>query len=151
MTPLWGMLLYLLAGAAWVAAGDWLLARWLHDSGQLLWWQAAKGWLFVLASGLLVWWLLVRMRSAGQLRSALSHELAQVARHAPAGIARVDPHSLAILWANEQLCSWLELPAQEVCGRDFRDLLPPVDEPQTSQQLQQLLDGQVQHYQSERL
>ncbi len=149
MTPLWGMLLYLAAGAAWVAAGDWLLDRWLHGSEHMRWWQSFKGWLFVLASSLLAGWLLARMRRAEQLRSALSHELAQVAHHAPAGIARVDPHSLATLWANDRLCGWLGLSLEALRGQPLRDLVQPADLAQARRQLQALLTGRIQHYQCE--
>ena len=151
MTPLWGMFLYLTVGTVWVVVGDALLDHWAAGSPHLARWQLAKGWLFVLLTGLLAWWLLVRMRRAEQLRSALSHELAQVVRHAPAGIARVDPHSLQILWANERLCTWLELPLHALRGRRFSDLVVPPDGIPSAQQLEELLAGRIERYQGERV
>ena len=70
IAPWWGMALYLVAGATWVAVGDALLAYWVESPEQLARWQTAKGWLYVAFTGLLAWWLLARMRSAEQARSA---------------------------------------------------------------------------------
>jgi len=150
MTPARGLALYLLAGAAWVFVGDALMAQWLYGAGHTPSpWHMVKGLVFVLLSGLLCWWLLTRMRSAEQQRGALARELAHVVRHAPAGIARVDPHSLVVLWANDRLAGWLELPALALPGRDLRELAPAVDEARAAQLLQALLAGGASHYQGE--
>jgi len=149
MTPFRGLLLYLAAGAAWVGAGELLLAR-LADPEQIQRWQTIKGGLFVLLSGIFAWWLLTRMRRAEQLRGALARELAQLAQAAPAGMARVDPDSLRILWANERLCSWLGLSPQEVLQRRFRELVVPVDASQAAHQMDDLKAGRIAHFQGER-
>ena len=59
------MALYWVLGAAWVAAGDALLAYCVTEPQQLAYWQTLKGWLYVLLTGALAWWLLARM-SQGQ-------------------------------------------------------------------------------------
>ena len=150
MTPVLGMLLYLVAGAIWVVVGDWLLERWLQGSAYLNHWRTCKDWLFVLLTALLARWLLARMRRAEQLRWALSHELAQIVRHAPVGIARVEPHTLTVLWANDRLCHWLAAPLHGLVGQHFRELAIPVDGPLATHQLEDLLQGRIERYQGER-
>jgi len=151
MTPAWGLAIYLGVGAAWVVLGDLAIEHWLQGSTQLSHWHALKGWLFVLLSGLFAWWLLLRMRRAERLRGALALEMAQIARHAPAGIARVDARSLRLLWANERLCQWLALDAREAQGRPFHELIVAPDGPFAAGQLESLLAGRIDHYQGERL
>ena len=68
MEPWWGMLLYLAVGAVWVALGDALLAALITDPLWLARGQTIKGWLYVLLTGVLAWWLLRRMRTAEAAR-----------------------------------------------------------------------------------
>ncbi|MBS0294152.1 MAG: EAL domain-containing protein [Proteobacteria bacterium] len=70
MAPWWGMALYLLVGATWVALGDALLLLWVRDPDLLARWQTYKGWLYVALTGMLAWWLLSRMRHAERVRGA---------------------------------------------------------------------------------
>ncbi len=151
IAPWWGMALYLLAGAVWVAVGDGLLAHWVQDPHLLARWQTFKGWLYVAFTGVLAWWLLTRMRSAERARSALAQERVQIERHAPVGIARVEPAGMRFLSANERLCAWLELPPQAIVQRHFDELVAPDDRASAQRQLQQLLSGQAGHFQGERL
>ncbi|AVP56262.1 sensor domain-containing protein [Pulveribacter suum] len=145
ITPLWGLILYLALGAGWVVAGDWLLGQ-----ARLPHWHALKGWLFVLVSGLLAWWLMARVRRAERHRGAMARQLAQIARDAPAGMARVDPFTLRTLWANERLCDWLGLPLAQVCQHRFCDLVVPLEAGQPTPPLEDLLAGRIAHYQVER-
>ena len=87
--PWWGMLLYLVVGIVWVFAGDILLAHFVTDPQQLTRFQTWKGWGYVLLTSAMAWWLLQRVRRAESRRSAMAQELSQIARHVPAGIARV--------------------------------------------------------------
>ncbi|WP_404301424.1 EAL domain-containing protein [Alicycliphilus denitrificans] len=151
MSPWWGMALYLVVGAVWVAAGDRLLDLLVADPLRLARWQTAKGWLYVLLTGVLAWWLLLRMRAAERARGALAQELSQIARHAPAGIARVEPASMRFMWANERLCGWLGLPLAAVQHSGFGELVPPDSRARAGQQLQRLLAGRIDHYQVEGL
>ena len=151
MAPWWGMLLYLAVGAVWVALGDALLAALITDPLWLARGQTIKGWLYVLLTGVLAWWLLRRMRTAEAARWALSQELAQIASHAPAGIARVELGTLRILWANERLCQWLAMSPEAVLQANFREWVVPDDQARAQQQLEQLLDGRINYYQGERL
>ena len=65
------MALYWVLGAAWVAAGDALLAYCVTEPQQLAYWQTLKGWLYVLLTGALAWWLLARMsRGQGEIGAA---------------------------------------------------------------------------------
>ena len=88
------MALYWVLGAAWVAAGDLLLAYCVTEPQQLAYWQTLKGWLYVLLTGALAWWLLARM-SRGQ------REI---------GAARAD------LLHSEACCAWRWKAAAAACG-----------------------------------
>ncbi|HQQ69815.1 MAG TPA: PAS domain S-box protein, partial [Alicycliphilus sp.] len=145
------MAIYLALGVAWVAAGDVLLAYFVADPGQLARWQTLKGWLYVLVTGLLAWWLLARVRGVEDTQRTLAQELSKIARHAPAGIARVDPVDQRFFWANARLCDWLGLPLEAVRHGFFSDLVPAGDRPWAERQLKRLLAGEIEHFQSERL
>ena len=151
ISPGWGMALYWILGAAWVLAGDELLAAWVTDAQQLARWQTFKGWLYVLLTGLLAWWLLARVRAVEQRHLGLEQELSKIARHAPAGMARVDCASGRFLWANQRLCDWLGLPLPAVRHGSFSALVPAGNADLDAQQLERLLAGQIDHFQSERL
>ena len=65
------MAIYLALGVAWVALGDALLTYFVTDPQQLARWQTLKGWLYVLLTGALAWWLLARVsQGQGEVGSA---------------------------------------------------------------------------------
>ncbi len=151
MRPWWGMVLYLVVGAVWVAAGDGLLGLLVADARQIERWQTAKGWLYVLLTGVLAWWLLSRMRAAERARAALAQERRQIAHFAPVGVAHVEPGSRRFVDANERLCGWLGLPLAALQHSRFGDLVRPDDHSRAEQQLKRLLAGEIDHYQVEGL
>ena len=150
--PWQAVALYLLLGAVWVLGGDALLEHGLAPDGpgrSLAF--TLKDWSYVLLTAALAGWLLARAVRSEQQRSALAQEMAHVAEHAPAGMARVDPVSLRIWWVNARLAHWLGLAPEEALGRHFREWIMPGDPAWAQDQLQQLLDGRINYYQSERL
>jgi hypothetical protein len=62
---------YILAATLWIAFSDRLLAQLVQDAGQLSRWQTLKGWLFVVATGGLLFAYLQRSlrRQPRRLRS----------------------------------------------------------------------------------
>ncbi|BEP94888.1 EAL domain-containing protein [Acidovorax sp. sif1233] len=149
LAPWRGMLLYLVLGVAWVFAGDALLARWVTDPAQLTHWQTWKGWGYVLATSVLAWCMLRRMRYAEKVRWAMARELAQVVRHAPAGFARVAPDG-RFLWANERLCELLGVSLAQVRHLNFHDVMQSPDPEGATAQLVRLLAGEIDHCVDER-
>ncbi|MCA9968817.1 MAG: PAS domain S-box protein [Anaerolineales bacterium] len=55
-------LVYAAFGLVWILVTDWLLFAWVRDPARLVQWQMAKGWLFVLASTLIIFTLLLQAR-----------------------------------------------------------------------------------------
>jgi len=142
------MLLYLVVGVAWVFAGDALLAHWVTDAQTLTRFQTWKGWGYVLFTSLLAWWLLRRMRRAEAVRLSVASELAQIVRHAPAGVARVAADG-RFLWANHRLCDLMGVRLNQVGEYNFRDVMVAQDREHAAGQLDRLLAGEVDHCVSE--
>jgi len=60
LTPLIIVLIYFTAGVLWIALSDWLLGATVTDPILLNFLQSVKGWIYVLATGLLLYWLITR-------------------------------------------------------------------------------------------
>ncbi|WP_226446664.1 putative bifunctional diguanylate cyclase/phosphodiesterase [Acidovorax radicis] len=149
LRPWRGMLLYLALGVAWVFAGDALLAHWVTDPQLLTRFQTWKGWGYVGLTSALAWWLLRRVNRAEEVRMAMAHELAQIVRHAPAGIARVALDG-QLLWANQRLCDMLGASMQQMLTLNFRQVAIAHDDAWVAGQLDQLIAGEVDHFAGER-
>jgi len=149
LVPWRGMLLYLVLGVAWVFAGDMLLAHWVTDPDLLTRFQTWKGWGYVLLTSGLAWWLLRRMRRAEKVRMAMAHELTQIVRHAPAGIARVAPDG-RFLWANHRLINMLGGTLAQVLTLNFREVMIAQDRDWAARQFERLMAGEIDHYVGER-
>lgn len=148
--PPWrGMLLYVVVGVAWVFAGDALLAHWVSDPAVLTRLQTWKGWAYVGVTSILAWWLLRRAARADAVRMALAHELSQIARHAPAGIARVALDG-RMLWANQRLCDMLGASMVQLLALNFRELAMAHDDIGVTEQLDDLIAGNIDHFAGER-
>lgn len=123
-----GALLYVLAGAVWIAFSDMLLHASVHDPGLLTRLQIGKGWLFVLATGALLFAVLYRMfrRDASRVRQLIQkhadlHALGQfresVIDNASIWINVLDASARVTLWnkAAEHISGY---PRDHVLGRD---------------------------------
>ena len=147
--PLFGMLLYLVMGVCWVSAGDALLAHWVTDPRYVVRIQTWKGWAYVLLTSALAGWLLQRVRRAEEERTSVGEELQQISRYVPAGIARAAMDG-RFLWANSRLCETLGAPLAHIQALNFREVLVVADRDWATRQLELLLDGEIDHYVSER-
>lgn len=70
---------YVLIGAAWIWFSGHLLGYLVHDPRRIILYQIVKGWLFVLGTGLLLYWMIgrtVRRLSDANQRLLDSHEQA---------------------------------------------------------------------------
>src|SRR5690349_6630075 len=52
--------LYVTLASLWIWLSDHALALVVHNRSQMIWAQSAKGWLFVLLTGLMLYWLIGR-------------------------------------------------------------------------------------------
>ena len=147
--PWVGVLLYLALGAVWVSIGDEILLQLVTDPRQLVRFQILKGWVYVLVTSAVAWWLLRRMRRGERARRALYQEMTAFARHAPVGLARAYTDG-RFLWANEYLCRLMQLSPEQVTEHSLRDVLVAPDPEWARDQLAMLLSGEIDHYVVER-
>ena len=91
--PIWrpwiGLALYLVIGTLWVLVGETWLADMAVDKEHLEQYQMWKGWLYVLFTGTLAWWLMRRALRADRIRVLAENKTMNVLRNAPVGIARI--------------------------------------------------------------
>ncbi|MDR3004609.1 MAG: EAL domain-containing protein [Acidovorax sp.] len=150
MAPWRAMVFYLVFGLLWFGVADTLLPHWTAGKINPTALHRWSIYLFVLITGLLAAWQMHRMMRAEAQRAATMQEFFHIVRHAPAGIARVDPVSGHVLWANGRLCRMLGLSLSELVLRDFR-VLAPSNDPQDAQgQVERLLSNELDHFQDQR-
>ena len=150
LAPWRAMVFYVAFGLLWFGAAETLAPHWVDDPAAvpvLLRW---KTYIFVFITGLLAAWQVRRMQRAEAARVATMQEFFHIVRHAPVGIARVEPETGHVLWANGRLCRMLGLTLQELALRDFRALAPSEHDTETQEQIQRLLHGEIDHYQNQR-
>jgi PAS domain S-box-containing protein len=123
-----GALLYMLAGAIWIAFSDMLLHGWVREPQLLAHAQTWKGWLFVLATGILLFAYLHRLlrRDAEHIRDLMRqraemdqlHQFREsVIDNANIWISALDPAARFTLWnkAAERISGYER---HQVLGRD---------------------------------
>jgi putative nucleotidyltransferase with HDIG domain len=73
--------LYVLLASLWIWLSDHALALLVHDPVHMVWAQSAKGWLFVLLTGLMLYWLVGRdLRRLAAINRQLVHGHEQALR-----------------------------------------------------------------------
>jgi two-component system, cell cycle sensor histidine kinase and response regulator CckA len=103
--------LYLLVGGLWIVVTDRVLGMMTSDPALLLQLQTVKGWVFVLASGLLIYAL---------VRSSLKR-----LRHTEDLVKQVAEHTSASIWsyaANDSEVLYLSPSSEAVWGRKLADM-----------------------------
>ena len=148
--PWQGLVLYLAVGVLWVLVGDWVLDGWALERGRAHRYQVWKGWLYVLITGLLAWWLLRRVQQAERVRSATKRRTAAMLRHAPAGLARIDLQG-RVLWANDCLLDMLGATPGQAGTLQFADVVRASGAPGAQTDFERLLRGEIDHCVAERL
>jgi diguanylate cyclase (GGDEF)-like protein/PAS domain S-box-containing protein len=146
--PWRGMVLYLVIGVAWVAVGDALVTRWVDPVDRAAW-QSVKGWLYVLLTGGVAWWLLGQTQKTERQNRLFTQELEQVTQHAPVGIVWADDAG-QFLWGNERICAMLGVDLKQLQQLQLHDVLHADDPAVPVAMLQKLRAGEVDHYQAKR-
>ncbi|MDD2711888.1 MAG: EAL domain-containing protein [Simplicispira sp.] len=149
LQPWHALVVYLSVGIFWVVVGETWLADVAIDKEHLQRYQTWKGWLYVLSTGGLGWWLLRRAQKAERIRQSVEKKTALVLRNAPAGIARIAIEG-QFLWANEQMLAMLGVGLEEVQRLNFREVVRALDRQWAAQQLNRLLACEIDHYVGER-
>ncbi|MGB9081069.1 MAG: PAS domain S-box protein [Desulfuromonadaceae bacterium] len=151
LAPLKVALCYCLAAGSWILLSDRLLLLVVQDAGQLSRLQTVKGWLFVLVSSLLLYWLVwhylrVVHRREAQLR--LSEErFRSVFETAAAGMVLMRPDG-GIFQANPAFCSFTGFTEEELVRMEIANVTHPDDRERTLKNYQSLFSGQEEsvHY-----
>jgi PAS domain S-box-containing protein len=134
-------LTYAALGALWIVGTDALLAMFAGTSEQLTYVQTIKGWIFILLTALLTYWLIrtyatAVQRSGSQLEhSERSHR--RIVETANEGICTVD-NAGRVLLANRRLGDMVGYHPQELIGQP---LLTVVDEEFRDELGRRILDG----------
>jgi diguanylate cyclase (GGDEF)-like protein/PAS domain S-box-containing protein len=120
---------YMLFAGLWITISDLMLAMFIPEAAGVVRWQMYKGWLFVLATGILLYWVLFRVfhrrvRYEKRLIEA-HHQLSAVIQASPLAIITLDSEGRVMTWnpAAETMFGWREI---EVLGRD-NPIIPEKD------------------------
>ena len=150
LAPWRALAFYIAFGLLWFGAAEMLVPHFVQDPTTLQSLMRWKVYIFVFATGLLAAWQVRRMMRAEAERVATMQEFFHIVRHAPVGIARVEPSTGHVLWANARLCHMLGMPLQTLALRDFHMLAPASDGVDVALQTRRLLAGELEHFQSQR-
>jgi len=119
--------IYVLVGVAWIALSDRLLLSVVRDPALISNVQTAKGWVFVVATGVLFYWLSTRELSRRvtierSLRES-NHRLRAVIQASPLAITILDTESRVLLWSPmaERIFGWS---SEEVLGKRIPTVPP---------------------------
>lgn len=117
--PLRIALYYALFGTLWILGSDYLVTTLAPSPGEAATWQTAKGWLFVVASAGVIYWLVRReIRKRGPLR-----DLFRTALHAvPDPMALTHLESGEVVAANEGFVAYFGDGPEAVVGKTTLDL-----------------------------
>ncbi|MCL4519284.1 MAG: PAS domain S-box protein, partial [Thaumarchaeota archaeon] len=145
--------IYTLLGVLWIIASDRLLELTVPDLHALTVIQTYKGWVFVLASGLLIFLVLhreLRARvSAEDTLRASEERLQKVFEQGPLGMAILD---LDYRWVsvNPRLCEMLGYTQDELTKLTFVDITHPDDIEPDLEQSKKLLSAEIPLYKMEK-
>ncbi len=125
------VLYYLVFGISWIAVSDRVLEQFVQDPHRLSVLQTYKGWVFVLASALLVYLTIQRELRAGlktgqALRESEEkyHSLIETANDA---VFIIDADTGIILDTNKRACDLLGMSRDAIIGMHQRDIHPSED------------------------
>lgn len=145
--------IYALAGCGWILFSDRLLAALTEDPAVLSMLQTAKGWGFVVLSGVL---LFVLVRSTMTGRQAVDQAMRQsearfraTFRGAAIGLAHVDLQGRWLM-VNSSLCEMVGYGEAQLLARDFQSITHPDDLSADLDHVKALLDGHGNSYSMEK-
>lgn len=113
---------YLLVGIAWILFSDRILAASVHDPAVLSQLQTLKGWLFVAASAVLIWWLVRREVRRGRHSEA---HLAALGEQKIAGTYLISEGRLVRV--NARLAEIFGYPVDQLTGMEVARLVTEED------------------------
>jgi len=145
LAPLKIALYYCLASGIWILLSDRILLILTQDINQLSHLQTVKGWVFVLVSTLLLYWLVWHNLRAVHRREAelrINEErFRSVFATAAAGMVLMRTDG-TISQANPAFCKFIGLTEEALVGKTVSDVTHPDDREQTEKDYQSLVSGE---------
>ena len=136
LTPFSIAVLYLLVGGLWIYFSDPMIMRLADDATRLTRFQTFKGWLYVLATAALLYWLLARYRSQQeQIRLQLHRSEADyrvLIENQTDLVVKVDAEG-RFLFVSPSYCDLFGKSEQELMNRNFMPLVHEDDRERTAQ------------------
>ncbi|MGQ9697358.1 MAG: PAS domain S-box protein [Armatimonadota bacterium] len=127
---LWIAAVYVVVGATWILLSDHVVGMLTSDPAEMSRLQTAKGWLYVGATGVLLYLLILghlahRLRAGQSLRDA-HQALETLVQALPIALLVTDPQGIVQRWhpAAEKVLGWTEA---EALGRPIRAVLDGVE------------------------
>jgi two-component system sensor kinase FixL len=141
--------IYTIIGALWVMLSDKVLSMMVADLPTIVALESYKGWVFVLLTGILIYYLVDTQASISakfqqQLRER-DDELRLTFQNAPTAIITFDMQG-QFLSVNESACELFGYTEQELRGVSYKEITHEEDAAQSDQLLQQCARGDLKTY-----
>ncbi len=136
-------LCYLFFGSLWIAISDRILEKLVTDPHRLALLETYKGWFFVIASAILLYFVVWReFRTRREIESALrdsEEKYRMFLLNANDGIVLADAKTGAILEVNRKVTEMTGLPANQLIGKHVSELHPLHDKDRCKALLEQAI------------
>lgn len=145
--------IYLIVGALWIQYSDQAVLAMFEGADTITQIQSYKGWFFVLASSVLIYFLVyqsnVLVESLFADTQKEKDKFEATFQKAPIGIAHHKPNEKWIL-VNQSLCKILGYKKDQLLQLDFDDFIHPDDIERGRQLDQDIVDGVISSYKDEK-
>lgn len=152
-SPLIIALIYVLVGVLWIQYSDQMVLSLFQESDTITKAQSLKGWFYVIASGVLIFFLVYQ---SNELINSLLNDVKKsksqfesTFEFAPVGIAHHKPNENWIL-VNRSLCSLLGYSKKELLSLNFEDFIHPNDLERGRNLDQDIINGEISSYKTEK-
>ncbi|MDZ7720291.1 MAG: PAS domain S-box protein [Balneolaceae bacterium] len=146
-------LIYIIVGALWIQYSDQAVLTMFDDVDTITRVQSYKGWFYVLASGVLIFFLIYQsnllIENLFQETKEEKNKFKATFEHAPVGIAHHKPNEKWLL-VNKTLCKLLGYSKTELLNLNFEDFIHSDDIGKGRQLDQDIVDGVISSYNMEK-
>ena len=145
--------IYILVGALWIQYSDQLVLSLVEDPETLTLIQSLKGWFYVFASGILIFFLVYQsndlIEDLVKNVEKSSKKFKSTFEYAPIGIAHHKPNENWIL-VNKSICNLLGYSKDELLNLDFEEFIHPDDLERGRDLDLRLIRGDISSYNTEK-
>ena len=141
-------LIYAAVGALWVLLSDRILGMMVSDIETIVLLQSYKGWLFVLLTALLIYYLIeIQTTISDRFEAKLKErdeEIQLTFQNAPTAIITSDLQG-RFLSANQSACAMLGYSEEELCGISYREITYEEDLEEAERVAEEMRRGRARH------